>query len=181
MKLSDFPSGWQQKDSANESNDEAKCPGWEAAKAAASAQQKSPSFDKGSGEGVTSTVLIFSDASSAARSFDQARGEGDRRCLADEITKAAKSEKDVQIGTVTSGQVSMAPVGDQSAASRFTIPVTGSGLSVEFVVDHVFARVGRGVAYLPFAEISSPFDETLRNKLTTTVVDRLKAALAQSS
>lgn len=178
LKLSDFPSGWQQKDSTTESNDEAKCPGWEAAKAAASAQQKSPSFTK-VGEGVTSTVLIFSDASSATRAFDQASGEGDRRCLADEITKAAKSAKEegVEYGEITSGRVSMAPVGDQSAVSRFTIPIKASGLSVESVIDQVFARVGRGVAYLAFADIASPFDEALRNRLTTTVVDRLKKGL----
>jgi len=73
------------------------------------------------------------------------------------------------------------PALDESAVSRFTIPIKTSGLSVEYLVDQVFVRVGRGVAYLPFAEISSPFDEGLRNKPTTTVVDRLKTGLASST
>jgi hypothetical protein len=185
LKLSDFPAGWEQQDKSPQKS-QAKCSSVEAAKAAASARQPSPDFANGDTPQVGATVYVFTDVKTATHAFDGISGGNTRICLANEFTKYAKGKgaaKGVKFGTATSGQVAMPPVGDKSALGRLTIPVTdtSSGMNVDLYLDLAFVRVGRGIAILNFLDSVSPFDDTLRNQLTRTLVGRLNAALKLSN
>lgn len=182
LKLSDFPSGWEQKDRTQESVLAGKCQGVEGPKAAASARQQSPKFEKTSRQAL-STVYIFADVPSAMRAFGELSSESTRVCLADAAGTylSSQSQQGAEFGKVTSAQVSSAPVGDESAVSRLTLPFKANGLGGHAYFDFVFVRVGRGVATVQFLDFFSPFEESLRTRLTTRVVDRLKAGLAQSA
>ena len=94
-----------------------------------SARQPSPTFAIGDGTQADAAVSIFHDVSQAQRMFSHISGEGNRTCLAEEVTKFTESNprKGVKYGkVVTSSQVSTRPVGDESAIGRFTLPITDS-------------------------------------------------------
>jgi hypothetical protein len=174
LKLTDFSSGWKQHGSQTSKSQE-RCPAAEATRAAASAWQQSPTFVTTENPQVEAASYVFSDVSGAKRAFRQLSGGSTRLCFADTLTKRlANPPKGLKFGKITSGQVAMRPVGDESVVDRLTIPVTVSGQNVDFYVDLVFARVGRGIAGLDFFDTITPFDEALRNRLTTTLVGRLK-------
>lgn len=128
LKLGDFPSGWEQKDSAKETKSQAKCSGVDAAKAAASARQSSPDFAKGSSgrPRASSVVYIYADVPSATRAFGELSGESTRTCLADELGKLIPGETTgaVEVGKVTSGHTcrcSQLVTSGRSAGSRFRL------------------------------------------------------------
>lgn len=179
LKLADFPSGWVQQGSAQRSGPASKCPGVEAVKAETSARSTSPTFVRGAGPQVNASVYIFSDAANATQAFARLSGESTRRCLAHTIGKAAASanQQGVQLGKVTTGELSMPPVGSESAVGRFTVPVMTNGANVSTFLDVVFVRVGRGIAIVNYADVSTPFGEALRNRLTRTLAGRLRAGL----
>jgi hypothetical protein len=183
LKLTDFPSGWEQQDKSP-SKSTLKCPAVEAARRAVSARQPSPDFVTGDSTQVSSTVYIFSDISSAKRAFDQLSGASTRRCIAHASAKyfAGKGKtKGVKVGQITSGQLSMPAVGDESVLGRVTIPITANGLSIDIYLDLVFAREGRGGAVLLFLDTVTPFDEALRNQLSRTLAGRLRTGFRVST
>ena len=53
--------------------------------------------------------------------------------------------------------------------------------TVTVYLEPVFARTGRAVATVMLLNFGTPFATTLRDKLATTVVDRLDAGLKQTS
>jgi len=183
LKLSDLPSGWQQLDSG-QANSEAGCEGIDAARAAVSARQKSPDFASGNGNTkAQGFVYMYADVSRATHAYAQLSSQSTRRCVADALGRALAAQKHAgaTVGTITSGQVAMSPIGDERAEGRFTIPISASGLTISIYVDLVFVRTGRAVAGLTLESVLIPFDETLRDRLTTTVVDRLKAGLGHAA
>lgn len=181
LKLSDFPSGWEQKDRTQEAKAWAACQGVDAAKAAASARQTSPDFAERNHTYAGNFAYIYADVPTATRAFGELSSEHTRTCLGDALAKYLPGQvrEGAEIGKITTGQVAMQPVGDERTLTRLTVPLKANGLNVDVTLDLVFVRVGRGIAGLQFQDVLSPFDETLRTRLTTTAVDRLKTALAQ--
>ena len=178
LKLSDFPSGWEQKGNTEESKNETGCEGVAAAQASATAKKTSPDFEH-SNELAESSAYMYSDMSGATQAFSQLSSQSTRTCLADALVKGVTSE--ATIGKITSGQVSIPPLGDERAAARVAIPASAEGKTVTAYLEPVFVRTGRAVATLMLLNFATPFDTTLRDKLATTVVDRLDAGLKQTS
>jgi len=183
LKLTDFPAGWEQQDSATESNSEAHCEGVDAAKAAVSARQTSPDFARASTDYAHSFTYVYVDVARASQAFSQLASESTRTCLGEQLAKYLETQKKqgATIGKITTSQVSMTPVGDEHAESRLTIPVSAQGVTASFYVDLVFVRVGRGIAGFTLQSLLSPFRESLSTELAKTVVDRLKAGLEQAA
>jgi hypothetical protein len=144
LKLTDFPSGWEQQDKSP-SKSTLKCPGVQAVKGTTTARQPSPDFVKSEGTEVDAGVYFFANVSSAKRAFERLSGQATRRCMADAVAKLLEREKTkgVKVGEITSGELSMPSVGDENILGRLTIPVTASGINVDVYLDLVFARQGR--------------------------------------
>ena len=182
LKLSDFPSGWQQKDSTQEAAAEAKCEGVDAAKAAASARAKSPNFERQNAQ-AGNVIYVYADVPGATRAVGELSSQSTRTCIGDALAKNLANQKPqgATFGKITSGQVSMTPIGDERTAGRLTIPISAQGTTVSACVDLVFVRTGRAVAVFTLLDALTPFDETLRDRLAKTVVDRLDAGLGLPS
>jgi hypothetical protein len=83
--------------------------------------------------------------------------------------------------TVSFGDVSVVPltvgsVGDQAAAFKGQVNVSGTGLSIPIEFNLYFVRSGRAIVEMTALGYSTSFDKKLAEKLLGTMVDRLKAA-----
>lgn len=74
---------------------------------------------------------------------------------------------------VTVGTLSFPVVGEESAAYRVTVSVSGKGLNVDLYIDFLYARVGRALGELSFQDSLTPFDDTLAQKLAAKFAAKL--------
>ncbi len=72
-----------------------------------------------------------------------------------------------------------APLGDERAAGRITIPLTSKGATVDATVDVIFVHSGRGIVTDTFIGVGPLFDGGLEYTLHKLVVDRMNAGLAR--
>ena len=181
LRLTDFPAGWEESDKPP-STGHANCAGVAGAKGATTARDVSRTFTMGENEEAESAVYVYSDTATATRWFAQLTNSTTRICLGEEFGKhAARNAKTgVTIGQVSTGSLSIEPVGDERAAGRLTIPVTEGSTTVNVIADLIFVRVERGIAIVPLLGSPTPFDETLGPKLVHDVVNRLTTSLKQA-
>jgi hypothetical protein len=156
LRLSDFPAGWTQYGAGK---DESTCASLEAVRKSAAESHRSPVFEKREGLVATSTVFLYDDAAAAREAFKTLSSETTGRCLATSLGARAATRFDV------------APAGDERLGLRATAAKTKSHPSGVF--DLVFVRAGKGMVELVFAQLVEPFDQRLREALTTKVVGRL--------
>ncbi len=179
LRLTDFPSGWQEADKSSSSR--APCGSIEEAKKAASTRDKSHSFSKNNGNtNAGSAAYIYADVATATRWFARLSDSATRKCIGDALGKDL-AKADVKVGEVTTGALAIEPAGDERAAGRLKIPLTARGAKVQASVDLIFARVGRGVSILTLTDVLTSFDSALASQLTKDVVNRLNAGLKKSS
>jgi len=158
LRLSDFPSGWRQ---YGPDSKKVTCASILDARRRAAEHQQSPQFEHPDGFVVASTVYRYADAQEAGAGFKALSSDTTGRCL-------AKSQ-----GSATTAALSVSAAGDERSALRATLPATKDHPVAAY--DFVVVRTGSGVAELIFAGVRKPFDARLREQLTATLADRLKA------
>lgn len=156
LRLADFPPGWTQ---YGRSGDESTCDSVVAARRTATADDRSPEFEKRGGLVATSTVYLYEDEPAARAAFETLAGETTVDCLARSLG-------------VRPTPFDIAAVGDEHASLRATIPPAKNHPGAVF--DLVFVRAGHGVAELVLAGVKVPFDRRLREQLTAKVAERLR-------
>lgn len=172
LKLEDFPSGWTEADSDDDSNTSG-CDAVETAKTQTTARATAPSFSHGDSTQVQNSIYVFADEQTAAGQFEQLTLKETRSCYAKAVAKALATAGGLKVGKVESSRLSMDPLGDDRDAGCITVPVTSQGVDVDVVVDMVFVRADRGMTITLFIDVFTPFDSDLRDQLTVTSVRRL--------
>lgn len=181
LRLSDFPSGWQQSDDDSDSSD-SPCDGIRKAKESTTAHGSGATYAHEDTTAATSAVYLYADENAAHTAFDQLTDRKTRVCIGktfgEGIEKEAKSKGPGQsdsadVGDPTTGQLSIDPLGDERAAGRVTVPISARGINVDLILDLVFVRAGRGIGIMIYIDAFSPFDDDLRADLTGKVVRRL--------
>ncbi len=140
-----------------------------------------PEFHKGDSDYVEDEAYLYATVSQARHAFPALSGSATRECIAGKLLPVLrKNANGVTFGEPTTGQVSAAPVGDDSVAGRVTVPFAASGLSFSLNIDLRFVRVSRGIQILLLWTAPGTFNAALESKLTRTATNRLKAQLAHA-
>lgn len=176
LKAEDFPEGWTS-EPADQDDTDSGCPDWEEAKQNASARVDSDEFAKSDTTQVINTVYLYADDAAATEAFKAIGNSETRECFAEALAKQLAGESGVEIGEIADKEIEAEDVGDELAAGRLTIPIEAGGQSIDFNVDLVFARAGRGVQLLGFMNAQQPFEDALREALTKTATERLAGNL----
>ncbi len=183
MRLGDVPAGWK---AARQPPDDplSSCPAVKRARTTLSARARSPEFgDPQEREFAQSAIYVYRDADTAHRAWVGLSSPTTRSCLARLVAKGLKqglaaSGSATHVGSPTSLTVRTAPLGDERAAARITIPLTVKGTTVDATVDLIFVHSGRGIASNTFISVGPLFDGRLEYTLHKLVVDRMNAGLA---
>jgi hypothetical protein len=183
LRLSDLPPGWTADPTASTPITAAPCPGLSAARAAVSARTASPAFSLSAGDtrNAQSVADLYADTGTAKHWFAEITGRGTRACLVRMLRKALPTAlpSSITVGPITDPSLPVAPIGDNDAAFRLTVPLfsADSGMTTNIDVDLVFVRVGRGIAIFSLGGVGSPFDPALETTLVTSVADRFATDL----
>jgi hypothetical protein len=186
LTLDDFPTGWQENDSDDESV-ESPCEAVKKSKDSAAARGFSPDFSKGENTEAVSYAYIYAAEPEASEVFDALASDDTRDCLgqavADELAKRvedrAATGSDVEVGDASTSRVSIDPLGDDREALRVQVPFSSEGIDVDLYIDAAYIRVGRGIALLTTSDVFSPFDDELRADLMSKLVRRLSTGLEE--
>lgn len=169
LTLSDFPAGWSETPSDEDSGDDeldrqvGECFGSDGdGLFDGDAQAETGDFVSPNGGEVSQTVGISPTVEEAMAVVAAARGEGVTACLTEVyngrfvelLQEEAGSE--VEVGEVSVGALNVSPVGDEVGALRVTIPLSANGFTVDLVADQVLTRVGRSLSGLQFVSESGP-------------------------
>jgi hypothetical protein len=177
IRLMDFPPGWGQTDRDRSPSSGSACAAIRSAKAATTARDHSPSFSTNNNDTVADSVIyVFHDQTTAEHAFAQLSTESTRKCLGAIFTRGL-SKSGLKVGAMSTGTVSIGPIGDERAASRFTVPVSKNATNVTVYVDVVVVRVDRGIAFTELLDVFSPFDRLLEAKLVRRSAARLRTGL----
>jgi hypothetical protein len=181
MRLSDLPPGWVADKTVSRPTADAPCPGFRRAGGDISAGMASPAFsDPGDLHTAQSETYVYADTAMAEHWFAEFSSRRTRACLARLIRKegaAAVRAEGFTLGPITARSIPAAPVGDEDAAFRVTVPFSGSGVTLNVDADVVFVRAGRGIAIFSLAALGSPFAPALETALVKTVAGRLATDL----
>lgn len=195
LTLSDFPSGWSEVPSVDEEfSDEmndarlefAGCFGSESFSVLDFSTAKAETGDFTSpDENTISNTVAIGDQAAAEAFMDRYGGDGVSACLTDAAAKiievgfseADDAPDDAAIGTVTVGRLNLTPVGDELVAYRVTVPISVSGFEVEFYIDQIGVRVGRGITGVNVESSVFPMDASDIDGYVATAAERLAAAL----
>ncbi len=155
FKLEDFPSGWTQ---YGERGKDSTCESVVAARKAASAYDRSATFERRPRLVATSTVFLYDDDAKAREAFAKLNSDATRACFAESL------------GTKGAQELEVAPVGDDRAGLQVDVAETSKHPPAAYQL--VYVRSGRAVAQLVFAGLLKPFDKGLREALTAKVAAR---------
>jgi hypothetical protein len=124
LRMSDFPSGWQQSDEDQQSKT-GNCDAIKQAKAAATVCSSSPSFSKGDNTVAQNATYVFADDAAAHTAFQALSSRATRLCYAEEVGKVFTDEyrssrpgdtSQATVGKPTTGEISIDRVGDERSA-----------------------------------------------------------------
>ena len=172
LKLSDFPQGWVEEPDPRPKD--TKCEAAKTAFDAAAGSAESGRFTDQTFPSVTGSVYIYDDEAAAEQAFQGLGEQATHECVGKEVADAIAEQLGIEIGDIEAEPLS---IGDY-AATRLTISATAFGIEVDAPFDIVVARSGRGITYWVFGSSQTPFDETLRDQLLGTAVDRLTENLS---
>ena len=181
LLLTDFPSGWQETDSTSEQQPseqlQRECQGVRDAREAVSARDASPRFsDDTDTSAVGSVTYVYADEPAAKEAYGQLTSRETRICAAEAIAKGIAENKNFTVGKPQASRIAIDPLGDERQGSQIMLTVR-----VPYDIDHredfVVVRLGRGIANLQFISTLTPFDDNLREDLTSKVVRRLSVGL----
>jgi hypothetical protein len=176
VRLDDLPAGW----TSTPQNGQARATCAAIQHLRARPRAVSPGFVQGDG-GVVHTVTIFPTAADADRIFTEVVGRANRRCIARSITEGGRMlvPADVKVGDAVASHLHVETPARRIEAIRYTLPLRRGAARARFFEDYVTARVGRGISILWLRSRFVRPDDSLRARLTTRTVARLRATLSQ--
>jgi len=179
LTLEDLPSGWQGEASSGEGR--SNCPAVREARETATARGDSPQFSPSETTIAESAAYLYTDDGAATKAFGLVSSAKTLQCLADELVqRVGDPGNGVEIGEPAVEQVQAEPAGDEGAARRITIPLSGDdGSEATAIADLEFARIGRGLVLMTYGNLTEPLDGALRAQLTRTVAERLTTELGR--
>jgi hypothetical protein len=186
LRLSDLPAGWVGGSAASRPTADAPCPSLRRAAGWISAGKISPAFSVSTGNPLTAQTetYIYADTALAKHWFGEFSSRQTRACLARILrTELATTVElpGITLGKIRIHGIAVAAVGDQDSAFRVTVPVFGSGVTLEVDVDVVFVRTGRGLEIFSLGALGRPFDPTLEGTVLNHVTARLATDLQRPS
>jgi hypothetical protein len=194
LKLSDFPDGWT---SSPQSNSSTGPQGLDARLASClhanvsvfnnndPTQASSPDFSDSNGDTASSGVNYLAVASQAQADMKALTGSRFPSCFTTAVNAILNYELNnpsstgstlpagVSFGQASVAQMSFQSYGNQSIAYRVTVPFSYEGLNPDAYFDIVAVQEGRALAGLFFESTATPFDSSMEEQLTATVVGRL--------
>ena len=174
LKLSDFPAGWQA--TPHDDNDEgpdlekqlADCLDVPEALIVGSGDKDSvdsPDFESPDNAEVMSSVSLGPTAEDVQKVFEVMHNPNVPKCFGDAIDEVLSysmshdedAPKNITIGKVTLGELNLPGFAEDSVAFRTKVPMAANGIDTQIYLDFVFMRQDRGVTFLGFLSIFSPF------------------------
>jgi hypothetical protein len=194
LRLSDFPSGWvatpRQKKSTPQPRLEAEaasCLHVPLSQLGQHEQQEleSPKFASQGGSSVENSVTVRPTAADAANSFAVLANPRTPGCLTQIFGKLLSSELQgggskrklppgISLGAPYVERLSFAPLGDQTVAYRFVIPINTPTLKLKTYLDIIAVRAGRADTSFTFTGTLKPVSAGAEQQLTTAAVSRLQ-------
>jgi hypothetical protein len=172
LRRSDFPAEW--KDSRPKGK-RLKCPATTAARTAASALVRSPTFTTGPNTEVEAAAYVFHRPAAADKHYGALAKPAYASCLMRGFT-GLLTKAGYTIGSTATASLTLDAVGDERTGTRLTIPVSRQGVDASILLDVVVVRSGRALALQLFVDAVNPFDSGFRDKLIATQVRRLRDA-----
>lgn len=194
LRLSDFPSGWAATPRKGKSSSQpglqaeaAKCLHVSVSQLGEHEPQevKSPKFKSPTGDGVENSVTVRPSAAEAAKSFAVLANPRTPGCLTQIFAKSLSAELQrrgakrklppgVSIGTPNVERLAFAPVGDQTVAYRFVIPINTPTVNVKAYLDIIGVRAGRADTSFSFEGTLKPVAAGAEQQLIAAAVRRLQ-------
>lgn len=193
LTLSDFPPGWESMPAEQAEPDErfveqlAECLGVDESEIDPNdPEAQSPTFVSSDGDQVSSRVTFAPTVEDATDAIALKRLEGANECYAENLLtviedslanpdEGGETPDNFEVGEPTVNELSFDALGDETLASRITLPVEVEGFSAEVYFDVVNVRVGRVSVTTMFQSVLTPFDIEESLRLTGVVVDRVES------
>jgi hypothetical protein len=172
LRRSDFPAGWKINTNTGK---RLKCPATTAARKAASAMVRSPTFAHGLNTEAEAVAYVYRRVAGARKHYAAVSDPATAGCVMRGIIRRLV-KAGYAIGTTTTAPLPLDPVGDERAGTQLTIPLSRQGVDANILIDVVVARTGRALALQLFVDAFNPFDPGFRGKLTAAQIRRLREA-----
>lgn len=172
LRPEDFPAQWKTKPRPTQ---RLKCPAAIAARDASTALANSPQFTTGDNTEAEAASYVFARPTLAHTHYAAMAKRAFATCVMRTFTKLL-TKAGYEIGKTSTGPLTLAPAGDERAATRLTVPLSRQGAKADILLDLVVARTGRAVAVELFVDAYTAFDPGFRDRLTAAQVGRLKSA-----
>lgn len=125
-------------------------------------------------------MYVYADDAQASEHFTALTSQAARVCMGKSLGEglAEEVEGKAEIGKVTTSQLAVDPVGEDSAAGRMTIPISDpdTGVGADVNIELIVVRQDRAISLVTLAESYSTFDDDLREELVSTSARRLKSS-----
>ncbi len=172
LRRSDFPAEWK---ASTPKGKRLKCPATTAARKAAAAWVRSPTFTTGPNTEVEAVAYVFRKQTGAQKHYDAISKPAFTGCLMRGFT-GLLVKAGYTVANTTTAPLPLDATGDERSGTQLTIPVSRQGVDANILVDVVVARTGRALALDLFVDAFNPFDSGFRGKLTATHLRRLRDA-----
>jgi hypothetical protein len=166
LRLGDFGPGWRAEKGAD-NNSSSKCFNRDLSALTLNGRAESPDFFHGAVTFAASLSAVFATAPQARRAFAALRSALDD-CLVRELDKQSG------IDDVSGGPLSFPRLGERSTAFQVVGHAKEGELSVAIYADVVVIQRERALALLVFADMVTPFEESLKERLARAVAQRMK-------
>jgi hypothetical protein len=172
LRRSDFPAEWK---ASTRKGKRLRCAATTAARKAAAAMERSPTFTTGPNTEVEAVAYVFHMPARARKHYGVLSKPGFASCLMSGFT-GLLAKAGYTIGSTATAPLTLDAVGDERSGTQLTIPVSRQGVDANILIDVVVARSGRALALELFVDAFDPFDSGFRGKLTAAQMRRLRDA-----
>ena len=173
LRPQDFPAQWK---THKQPTRRLKCAAAVAARNASTALANSPQFTTGPNTEAEAAAYVFPNPALAHTHYTAMAKRTFATCVMRTFTTLL-TKAGYKLGKTSTGPLTLAPAGDERAATRLTVPLSRQGAKADILLDLVVARTGRALAVELFVDAYTAFDAGFRDKLTATQINRLKDAL----
>ena len=175
LVLGDLPAYWTSVDQGGA--DIPRCDAVRKVRETTTARGDSDRFAKGEGTGAQAAIYVFADEQAAEDGFTRLSSPETVACAADGLAGELARTSTGTVGRAATAPLEIDAHGDQSDATRVTVPLSAAGIEADLHIDLLYVRTGRALSLGLFLNVGSPFDDALREQLTAIGVERLTDAL----
>ena len=183
LAISDFPSGWSEEPSNEESSAFDKC---EPSREGRTGRAESGDFSKDRSASVSETVAVFDTPEHARAALETIRSRDVADCVVNVVENGDLNNDKADYSDASVGDLSFPSKGDQSTALRFKIHAkvkgqSGLGSEVDLFVDTVSVLYGRAGFSISASDVSTPYDSDELEQTVSDALSKVKAKLGGSS